>query len=292
MLAAAALACCWFCLSPILPLSYFLENREAPYTIARPEGGLLGGKQMTTRLVIANWKMNGDLALIDATGEAYPQVSKVDVIVVPPSLYVAALLAAANDRFQVGLQDIGRHDGGAHTGELAASMAAELGVAAVIVGHSERRADNSEDDAIVAAKAQRVLEAGLMPVICVGESIEERQAGQAEARVRAQVEAQAENLRSRLPVAIAYEPIWAIGTGVSASVVDAVAMHRAIRSALEQIAPDHSDEMRILYGGSVNAENAAELFAHVEIEGVLVGGASLDTDQFAAIIRAAGAAQG
>lgn len=247
---------------------------------------------MTTRLVIANWKMNGDLALIDAMAQAYPQGSKVDVVVVPPSLYVAALLAAAKNRFQVGLQDIGQHQGGAHTGELAATMAAELGVAAVIVGHSERRSDNAEDDAVVAVKAHRALEAGLMPVICVGESIEERQAGQAEARVRAQVQAQAENLVGGRAVAIAYEPIWAIGTGASASAEEAVAMHRAIRHALEQIAPDHADGIRILYGGSVNAENAAGLFAHVEIEGVLVGGASLDTDQFAAIIRAAEAAQG
>ena len=126
-----------------------------------------------------------------------------------------------------------------------------------------------------------------MPVICVGESLAERESGQAQRRVRAQIEAQADCLRAGGQIAIAYEPIWAIGTGKSASAMEAVAMLKEIREMLRDVIAERADGIRILYGGSVNAKNAAELFSHDEIEGVLVGGASLDTEQFAAIIRAA-----
>ena len=242
---------------------------------------------MTKRLVIANWKMNGSLAFADEMVAEFAVQSNVDVIVVPPSVFVSWLIESAEGSFEVGLQDVSQFDNGAHTGDVSASMAAELGATAVIIGHSERRSEHGESDAVVAAKGLRVLAAGLMPVICVGETLAERESGQAVARVRAQIEAQTDCFRFGGNIAIAYEPIWAIGTGKSASAAEAVAMLKEIRKMLREVAAERADQMRILYGGSVNGENAAELFAHDEIQGVLVGGASLDTEQFAAIIRAA-----
>ena len=242
---------------------------------------------MRKRLVIANWKMNGSLALVDEMVAGFSAASHVDVIVAPPSVYVFHLTEVAAGSFGVGLQDVSQFESGAHTGDLSAAMMAELGATAVLVGHSERRSEHGETDATVAAKGLRVLAAGMMPVICVGESLAERESGQAEAKVRAQIEAQADCLRVGGEVAIAYEPVWAIGTGKSASALEAVAMHREIRRVLQEVTAEYAQGIRILYGGSVNGENAAELFSHDEIEGVLVGGASLDTEQFAAIIRAA-----
>ena len=242
---------------------------------------------MRKRLVIANWKMNGSLALVDEVVAGCSAAAHVDVIVVPPSVYVSRLTEGAAGSFGVGLQDVSQFESGAHTGDLSAAMMAELGATAVLVGHSERRGEHGESDATVAAKGLRVLAAGMMPVICVGESLAERESGQAEAKVRAQIEAQADCLRFGGEIAIAYEPIWAIGTGKSASALEAVAMHREMRRVLQEVTAEYADGIRILYGGSVNGENAAELFSHDEIEGVLVGGASLDTEQFAAIIRAA-----
>lgn len=242
---------------------------------------------MRKRLVIANWKMNGSLALADEVLADFSAKSNVDVIVVPPSVYVSRLIESAEGSFDVGLQDVSQFENGAHTGDVSAAMVAELGATAVLVGHSERRGEHGESDATVAAKGLQVLAAGLMPVICVGESLAERESGKATARVRAQIEAQVDCLRFGGEIAIAYEPIWAIGTGKSASALEAVAMLREIRGVLREVSAERADGIRILYGGSVNGENAAELFSHDEIEGVLVGGASLDTEQFAAIIRAA-----
>ena len=242
---------------------------------------------MAKRLVIANWKMNGSLALADEMVAEFAVQSNVDVIVVPPSVFVSWLIESAEGSFEVGLQDVSQFDNGAHTGDVSASMAAELGATAVIIGHSERRSEHGESDAVVAAKGLRVLAAGLMPVICVGESLAERESGQAVARVWAQIEAQTDCFRFGGNIAIAYEPIWAIGTGKSASAAEAVAMLKEIRKVLREVAADRADQIRILYGGSVNGENIAGLFSREEIQGVLVGGASLDTEQFAAIIRAA-----
>ena len=242
---------------------------------------------MTNRLVIANWKMNGSLALVHDVVKTHPSEYNAEVIVVPPSIFASRLIEAADGAFQVGLQNVSHYEAGAHTGEVSAAMAAELGVTAVLIGHSERRSDNGEDDALVATKCQRVTDAGLMPVICVGETLAERESGQADIRVRDQIEAQAACLRNASSAAIAYEPVWAIGTGKSASAEEAVAMHQTIRQVLRDIVPETADTVKILYGGSVNGTNAATLFLHSEIQGVLVGGASLDTEQFAAIIRAA-----
>ena len=242
---------------------------------------------MTQRLVIANWKMNGDLAFLEALASSLPSLSKVQTVIAPPAVYALRLAELAQGVFEVGLQDVGSHESGAHTGEVSAAMARDLGASVVLVGHSERRSEHAEDDKIVAAKCEQIIAAGLMPVICVGETLVERESGKAIDRVRAQVTAQKHCLRNAKEVAIAYEPIWAIGTGKSATVTEAVQMHQAIRGVLKEIVPAAAPGISILYGGSVNAENAPELFAYPEIQGVLVGGASLDTQQFAAIIRAA-----
>ena len=245
---------------------------------------------MAKRLVIANWKMNGDLALVKQTIESLRVEPNVDVVVVPPAIYVAALSDASSEAFSTGLQNVSQFAAGAHTGEVSASMALEVGASWVLVGHSERRAEHGESDAVVSAKGEQALSAGLSVVICVGESLEEREAGNAESFVSDQVRAQATCLRQPGIVAIAYEPIWAIGSGISASSEQAVAMHKVIRQTVSEVAPVQADAIRILYGGSVNADNAAGWFEHPEIEGVLVGGASLDKAQFAAIIRAANVA--
>jgi triosephosphate isomerase len=245
---------------------------------------------MAKRLVIANWKMNGDLALVRQAIESLRAEANVDVVVVPPAIYVAALSDASSAAFSTGLQNVSQFAAGAHTGDVSASMALDVGASWVLVGHSERRAEHGESDGMVLAKGEQALSAGLSVVICVGESLEEREAGNAESFVRSQVRAQAACLRQAGAIAIAYEPIWAIGSGISASSEQAVAMHKVIRETVREVAPAQADEVRILYGGSVNAENAAGLFEHPEIEGVLVGGASLDKAQFAAIIRAASAA--
>ncbi len=242
---------------------------------------------MTQRLVIANWKMNGDLAFVEALASSLPSLANVQTVIAPPAVYALRLAELAQEVFKVGLQDVSGHESGAHTGEVSAAMARDLGASVVLVGHSERRSEHAEDDAAVAAKCEQITAAGLMPVICVGETLAERESGKAIDRVRAQVMAQKQCLRHAKEVAIAYEPIWAIGTGKSATATEAVQMHQAIRGALEEVAPLAAPEIRILYGGSVNAENAPELFAYSDIQGVLVGGASLDTEQFAAIIRAA-----
>ena len=242
---------------------------------------------MTKRLVIANWKMNGNLALVEQTVEFLQLEPNVDVVVVPPAVSLAAFAGASSAAFSTGLQNISQFASGAHTGEVAAAMAVELGASWVLVGHSERRNAHAEDDALVSAKGEQALNAGLSVVICVGESLGEREAGNAESFVSEQVRAQAACLQQPGTVAIAYEPIWAIGSGMSASPEQAVAMHKVIRQTVKEVAPAQADTVRILYGGSVNAESAADLFEHAEIEGVLVGGASLDNRQFAAIIRAA-----
>ncbi len=242
---------------------------------------------MTNHIVIANWKMNGDLAFAEALASSLPSSSNVQIVVVPPAVYAHRSAELSRGAYQVGLQNVGRYGSGAHTGEISAEMARDIGATVVLVGHSERRAGHSEDDAAVAAKCEQILSAGLMPVICVGETFDEREAGKAIDRVRQQVFAQKDCLRLAQEVAIAYEPIWAIGTGKSATAKEAVQMHQAIRNALEEITPETAVAVRILYGGSVNASNAQELFAQPEIQGVLVGGASLDMRQFAAIIRAA-----
>ena len=222
--------------------------------------------------------MHGSRALIESFAGCLDVRDGVDVIVFPPSLY----LPLAVGRLQgadIGIQNVHVEEAGAYTGEIAAEMAAELGARYVLVGHSERRRLFLETDDVVAAKYGAVLRAGLTPILCVGETLEERRAGREAEVVLAQLDAVLTS--STADAIVAYEPVWAIGTGETATPAQAQEMHATIRGALDD------PETRILYGGSVTAENAPALFAEDDIDGGLVGGASLEPASFNAITNAA-----
>ncbi|MEO1015668.1 MAG: triose-phosphate isomerase [Pseudomonadota bacterium] len=238
-------------------------------------------------LIAGNWKMNGLSAdaqkvekLIEAFDGAMPE--KIDVLICPPATLLAQLAAAYQDEaVQFGGQDCHAAPSGAHTGDVSAEMLADIGAAFVIVGHSERRGDYGESDAIVKAKAEAALRAGLAPIICVGETEAERDAGEAEAVVARQLEGSLPAAdKGKTEIVIAYEPVWAIGTGRTPTGGEIKAMHAAIRRIV-------GDRCRILYGGSVKPGNAAEILKLTDVDGALVGGASLKAADFATIIRAA-----
>lgn len=244
-------------------------------------------------LIVGNWKMNGSRALlaearsIDRAAARHPSV---EVGLAPPYTLIAAMAEAVQD-MAVGGQDCHAQASGAFTGDVSATMLADAGATFAIVGHSERRAMHGESNADVRAKADAALAAGLSVILCVGETEAERDSGAAEAVVEAQLDGslpQGDEAAARL--AVAYEPVWAIGTGRVPSVEDVGAMHRAIRAKLVAVYGDGAAAVRILYGGSVNAGNAAELLAADEVGGALVGGASLTAESFSTII-AAGASQ-
>lgn len=214
-----------------------------------------------------------------------------EVVVCPPFPHLAAVAGVvAETSVALGAQDVSRHASGAHTGEVSAGMLRDAGCRWVIVGHSERRRRLGETDEAVRAKFERAREAGLVPIACVGETLEEREAGEAERAVGRQVDALladggAEAVGESV---IAYEPVWAIGTGRTAAPGDAQAMHRAIRGRVAGRSAAAAESVRILYGGSVSEENAATLFSMPDVDGGLVGGASLDPGRFITICRAAG----
>ncbi len=213
-----------------------------------------------------------------------------DVLLFPPFAYLAAVVQRVRDtRFGVGAQNIHADPAGAYTGEVAAEMVSDVGATHVLVGHSERRQWFGESDALVARKFGAAIRAGLVPILCIGETLTEREAGRADAVVTAQLDAVLDvvSVSAFERAMIAYEPVWAIGTGRSATPVDAQAMHAVIRARIRAIDPTVAEGLRVLYGGSVNAENAAALFACADVDGGLVGGASLNARQFMDICRAA-----
>lgn len=246
----------------------------------------------TRPLVVANWKMNGSQAANAAWLKAFaPRRASFasDVVVCPPAPYVAGLAVAAAS-FDIGAQDVSAHASGAYTGETSAAMLKDVGCAWVIVGHSERRQMHHESDAQVAAKTKAAIAAGLRPIVCVGESLAERDAGQALRVVSEQLQAviDAVGAAGLAGGALAYEPVWAIGTGRTATPEQAQEIHAALRSQVARSDMAEAAQLRILYGGSVKPSNAAELFAQTDIDGALVGGASLVAEDFAAICAAAG----
>ena len=193
----------------------------------------------------------------------------------------------AQGAISLGAQDVSQHEAGAYTGEVSATMLKEFGVRYCVVGHSERRQYHGETDAVVAAKARRALSLGITPIVCVGETLAERDAGKTEETVRRQLAAVIHvNGHCISEIVVAYEPVWAIGTGKTASPQQAQQVHAVLRAQLEA-ASDHADRIAILYGGSMNAANAAELLAQPEIDGGLIGGASLSAPDFLKIIAAA-----
>lgn len=245
-----------------------------------------------TPLVAGNWKMNGlraDLAQIVVIRDAIAGGSArgAEILVCPPAtLIAAAAQLCVGTPVAIGGQDCSPEVFGAHTGDLSAEMLKDAGASYVIVGHSERRMDHGESDALVAAKGAAALGAGLKVILCVGETEAERAAGHAEARVAAQLEHSLPQGRSAAGrVAIAYEPVWAIGTGVTPSPRDVVAMHAFLRQRLKTLLTD-GEAVRLLYGGSVKPGNAAELLCSPDVNGALVGGASLKAPEFLAIAKA------
>ncbi|HSD34418.1 MAG TPA: triose-phosphate isomerase [Alphaproteobacteria bacterium] len=237
------------------------------------------------RLIAGNWKMNGlvadGLALARGLAErARAAPLPAEILVCPPSTLIARVgEALAGGAIALGGQDCHPEPSGAHTGDVSAEMLADLGCRYVVVGHSERRTDHGESDALVRRKAEAALRAGLTPIVCVGESETERMRGEQEDIVGRQLAGSLPDAAGPQNAVIAYEPVWAIGTGRTAGPEDVAAMHGFIRHALGL----RGAGMRILYGGSVKASNAAELLALKDVDGALVGGASLKLEEFWAI---------
>lgn len=243
--------------------------------------------------IVGNWKMNGTRSMLNearAIDRAAARFPKVQVAVAPPATLIYRVRDAV-DVIGVGGQDCHAKDSGAYTGDIAASMLKDAGADFTIVGHSERRTLHGESDAVVKDKAEAALAAGLSVILCVGETEAERDAGNAEAVVGSQLEGSSprgEGAPEKL--AVAYEPVWAIGTGRVPSIADVAAMHKSIRDKLVAIYGKGGADVRILYGGSVKADNAAELLGVPEVGGALVGGASLTAESFLAIVGAAASA--
>jgi triosephosphate isomerase len=242
------------------------------------------------KLIVGNWKMNGSLASNAALIEslrAGPNLQACDVAVCPPSVYLAQvheLLAGSS--IDLGSQDVSMHPPGAYTGDTAAVMLREFGVRYAIVGHSERRQYQSESDVQVAVKAKQALAAGITPIVCVGETLAEREAGMTEFIVKRQLSAVIHLVGQCISeIVVAYEPVWAIGTGHTATPEQAQAVHAVLRTQI-RAATEQSARVRILYGGSMNAGNAAQLLAQADINGGLIGGASLKAPDFLKIIAA------
>lgn len=241
------------------------------------------------KLVVGNWKMHGlgsDIGEIEAIAAAAKEQPSVDAgLCVPATLIERAVRAVPG--FAIGAQDIHRAERGAHTGSTSAEMLKDAGAVMAIVGHSERRDEQRESDEAVRSKAEAGLGAGLLTILCVGESLEVREAGDAVATVERQLDNSLPQGRDVEKLAIAYEPIWAIGTGKIPTMDDIGEMHAALRARLKSVYGASGAAIRILYGGSVKAANAAEIFAVPDVDGALVGGASLKAADFVPIIEAA-----
>ena len=247
---------------------------------------------MRRKLIAGNWKMNGSLvanqALVQAllAGIGQPNC---DVAVCPPAAYLAQVqaLLAGSGAIELGTQDVSQHESGAFTGDVSAAMLRDFGVRYAIVGHSERRQHQGETDVHVAIKVKRALAVGITPIVCVGETLREREESMTEFIVKRQMSAVIHlNGPCISEIVVAYEPVWAIGTGKTATPEQAQAVHAVLRAQIRAATPQ-AERVRILYGGSMNAANAAELLAQPDIDGGLIGGASLKAPDFLKIVAAA-----
>ncbi|HQX91296.1 MAG TPA: triose-phosphate isomerase [Thermomonas sp.] len=246
---------------------------------------------MRRKIVAGNWKLQGSrefaAALVDAINAGAP--AGVGLIVLPPYPYLGEVLArCAGADIAVGAQDVSAHAKGAYTGEVAASMLADVGARYTLVGHSERRQYHAESSELVAQKFQAAQAAGITPILCVGERLEEREAGQTEAVIAGQLRPVLELVGAAAfaNAVVAYEPVWAIGTGRTASPEQAQAVHAFIRSQVADMDAKIADSLPLLYGGSVKPDNAVSLFAQADVDGGLIGGASLVAADFLAIAAA------
>ena len=253
---------------------------------------------MTRRAIVAaNWKMNGNLALVDTIVSGLKCVElqeNVNVVICPSSLYLSEFSAKTKAKnlsaaIHIGAQNVSEHESGAFTGEISTQMLQELSVEFVIIGHSERRCYYNETSTQVAKKVNTALKSGLTPILCIGESEAERATEQTETVLASQLQPVIDEIGIErfIDVVIAYEPVWAIGTGKTASSEMAQETHQFIRQFLAQANENVADKVPLLYGGSVNASNCEELFAQTDIDGGLIGGASLHVEQFKVICSAA-----
>lgn len=238
-------------------------------------------------LVAGNWKMNGLTGAISEFSlmkEAYGPdlMAAVDLMICPPATLIHSL-SRNNDAIMIGAQDCHMDQSGAHTGDLSAEMLVDCGASAIITGHSERRSNHGESDELVKAKAEAAKRAGTMAIICVGETRQEREAGEAVLKVLSQLDGSIPEGATAAQVVVAYEPVWAIGTGLIPTLEDVHEMHKAIRQGLKARFGGEGEAMRILYGGSVKPTNAADLMSVDNVNGALVGGASLKADDFLGI---------
>lgn len=245
-------------------------------------------------LVAGNWKMHGstaqNMALVDGILAGADSADTIELLVCPPFPYLAAIAASLRGSgVSVGAQTLSEHEKGAYTGEVSGSMLRDVGCDYVIVGHSERRALMGENSELVAAKFETALDCGLIPILCVGETLQERETGRTQAVVDEQLDAVLgrSGIEAFADAVIAYEPVWAIGTGMTASPEQAQDVHRHIREKLAADMSQVAAGIRILYGGSVKGDNAEGLFSKPDIDGGLIGGASLKAADFLAIAAAA-----
>lgn len=250
---------------------------------------------MRKPLAAGNWKMNGiraSLLELSLMAKTYTPAlrAKVDMLICPPAtLLFPAAASALGSGIAIGAQDCHANPPGAHTGDLSAAMLFDAGASAVIVGHSERRADHGETDGAVRLKAEAALREGLLAIICVGETRAQREAGKALSVVSKQVRGSLPEGANAGNIVIAYEPVWAIGTGLTPTLADIAEMHADIRKVLgRELGKDAAKAVRILYGGSVKPNNAKEILALEDVDGALVGGASLKAADFMEIVAAAG----
>ncbi len=251
-----------------------------------------------TPFVGGNWKMNlaraRAIELACAVESAAGQLA-VEWAIFPAAVHLDAVAASLTERSHLGSQDCSAHADGAFTGQVSAEMLADIGCTSVLIGHSERRHGLGESDALLSRKLGRALKGSLVPILCVGETLHQRDAGDAHAIIRSQLRGGlAGHEEDTLgPLIVAYEPVWAIGTGRTATADDAADAHRTVRQTLEDLySARFAQRVRVIYGGSVNAKNAAELFSREEIDGGLIGGASLNATDFGAIMTAAAARVG
>lgn len=242
---------------------------------------------MRRKLAAGNWKMNGSHAALEQIEAMKPAVNDaIDVLICPPALLVAQAAAISGD-IAIGGQDCHANASGAHTGDTSAVMLKGAGASHVITGHSERRTDHAESDAIVAAKSQAAWDAGLIAVICIGETLDEREGGKTLDVIGTQLAGSVPDGATAANTVVAYEPVWAIGTGKVPTLEQIGEVHDFMRAELEKrFGTGIADGIRLLYGGSVKASNATEIFATSNVDGALVGGASLKADDFVPIMTA------
>ncbi|MBN8630398.1 MAG: triose-phosphate isomerase [Rhodobacterales bacterium] len=245
------------------------------------------------KLAAGNWKMNGtkaSLAEVEALLAAHPGPT-CEMLLCPPATLISQMAAlAADSALMVGAQDCHAKPQGAHTGDISVAMLKDAGASHVILGHSERRTDHGETDAQVRAKAEAVVDAGLVAIVCIGETESERDAGQTLAVIGSQIDGSIPMAATAANLVVAYEPVWAIGTGRTPTLAEIAEVHSFLRGRLRGLIGEEAEGVRILYGGSVKPSNATDIFAVPHVDGALVGGASLKAADFGAIVAALSAA--